>query len=222
MDNLILKPGPFFKVVTSKQSYINLVYLFASSPLGILYFVFLVSGISTGISLLIIWVGIPILLLVGITWIGLAVFERFLVVQLLKENIPAIVSSSRNGSDIWMRLKEGIANPITWKSLLYLFMKFPLGIFTFLVLVTVVSLTVILMVMPFLYEFVPDPQVGVFLGGELPYWRIDSMADALIAAFVGLMFWPVTLHIANGLTWMHAKFAKVMLSNEPVAAILES
>jgi hypothetical protein len=216
MNNLIQNPGRFFKVVASKQAYLNLIYLLAAFPLGIFYFVFLISGLSTGISLVIIWVGIPILLLVGIAWWGLAVFERFMAVHLLNEDIPVIEIPSTVGSDKWTRFKEYLIDPVTWKSLLYLFMKFPLGIFTFVVLATVISLTLAFLAMPFLYEFMEYSQAGVFLGGDLPYWRIDSMGDALIAAFIGLMLWPVTMHIINALAWVHAKFARVMLSNDPI------
>src|SRR5689334_15764294 len=37
-------------------------YLLLSLPLGILYFVALVTGIALGVSLTIVWIGIPILL----------------------------------------------------------------------------------------------------------------------------------------------------------------
>ncbi|MCK5645321.1 MAG: sensor domain-containing protein, partial [Anaerolineales bacterium] len=80
MNNPIQNPGRFFKVVLSKQAYLNLLYLLAAFPLGIFYFVFLISGLSTGISLVIIWVGIPILLLVGIAWWGLANLERIMAI----------------------------------------------------------------------------------------------------------------------------------------------
>ena len=56
--------APFFGVVAEPQSYINILYLFLSFPLGIAYFVFLVTGISLGFGLAIIWVGVPILVLV--------------------------------------------------------------------------------------------------------------------------------------------------------------
>ena len=56
----------FFRVMANGQCYLSMIYLLASFPLGVFYFVFLVSGLSLGISLVIIWVGIPILLIVGI------------------------------------------------------------------------------------------------------------------------------------------------------------
>ncbi|MEE8442664.1 MAG: sensor domain-containing protein, partial [Dehalococcoidia bacterium] len=58
------KQRGFFGVVADPQSYINIFYLFLAFPLGIGYFVFLVTGISVGFGLLIIWVGVPILVLV--------------------------------------------------------------------------------------------------------------------------------------------------------------
>jgi hypothetical protein len=44
----------FFKIIGRGQAYINLFYLLAAFPLGVFYFVFLASGLSAGISLLIV------------------------------------------------------------------------------------------------------------------------------------------------------------------------
>jgi hypothetical protein len=204
--------GKFFRVMGNGQAYLNLIYLGAAFPLGIFYFVFLVSGLSTGLSLTIIWVGIPILLLVGAGWWILASFERYLAIYLLKEEVPEMARPSDEGADIWTRFKGYLTNPVTWKSLVYLFMKFPLGIATFVVLVTLVSLTLAFLTMPLTYEFLPQFQPGIFAGPGAAVWEIDSLGDALLCSLIGLMLWPVTLHITNGLAWVHAKFAKVMLS----------
>jgi len=60
MKNPIQTAFLFFKVIVSGQAYLNLFYLLVAFPLGVFYFVFLVSGLSAGVSLAIIWVGIPI------------------------------------------------------------------------------------------------------------------------------------------------------------------
>jgi hypothetical protein len=214
----------FFKVMISGQAYLNLFYLLAAFPLGIFYFVFLVSGLSLGVSLLIIWVGIPILLLVGVGWWALASFERFMAVRLLNEDIPAMPPTSNKDAGPWIRFKEFLSNPVTWKGLLYLFLKFPLGLVTFVVMITLISLTLAFMTMPFTYESLQYFQPGISFG-DLYVWHIDSMNDALLGALIGLMLWPVTLHVANGLSWVHAKFAKLMLSVDPMgrfAAILDA
>ena len=44
-----------FSVVVRPQTYLNIFYLLLSFPLGIAYFVFLVTGLSVGFGLLIIW-----------------------------------------------------------------------------------------------------------------------------------------------------------------------
>jgi hypothetical protein len=200
--------------MVSGQTYLNLIYLGAAFPFGVFYFVFLVSGLSTGISLAIIWVGIPILLLVGVAWWVLASFERFMAINLLKEDIPAIARPSNEGADLWSRFKEYFANPVTWKSLLYLFLKFPLGITTFIILITLVSLTLAFLSMPFTYEHLQYFQGGISFGPGLPVWQIDSLTDALLGALIGVMLWPVTLHVTNGLAYVHAKFARLMLGAE--------
>lgn len=212
MDSPHQTVGRFFRVVVSGQAYLNLLYLLVAFPLGILYFVLLVSGLSLGISLLILWVGIPILLVVGALWWVLASFERFMAIHWLREDVPAMSRPAIGGTDIWTRFKEYLANPVTWKSLLYLFMKFPLGVAAFVVLTTLISLTLAFLTMPFVYEFLPEFQAGVSLSPGLSAWQIDSLNDALLVALVGLMLWPVTLHVTNGLAWVHAKFARVMLS----------
>jgi len=206
----------FFSVMGRGQSYLNLFYLLVAFPLGVFYFVFLVSGLSTGISLLIVWVGIPILLLVGFGWWILAYFERFLAIYWLKEEVPAMALPSEPGVDTWTRVGAHITNPVTWKSLLYLLMKFPLGIATFVILVTLISLTLAFLTMPLTYEYLPDFQAGIFFGAGLPSWKIDSLGDALIGVLIGLILWPVTLQVANGLAWVLAKFARIMLSVDPM------
>jgi hypothetical protein len=215
----------FFKIIGRGQAYINLLYLLAAFPLGVFYFTFLASGLSAGISLLIIWVGIPILLLMGAGWWILASFERFLAIHLLKEDIPGKARPSNKDTDFWNRFKAYCTNPVTWQSPIYLFLKFPLGIATFAILVTLTALTLVLMTMPFAYPYLAEFQVGIFFNPGLPAWQIDSMNDALLCSLIGLILWPVTLHVGNGLAWVHAKFAKLMLSmnpNEWLAVIVEA
>jgi len=202
----------YFQVMVSGQAYLNLFYLLAAFPLGVIYFVFLVSGLAAGISLSIIWVGIPILLLVGVGWWAMAGFERLIAIHWLKEDIPAMVLPSHTSTDLWTRFKELLTNPVTWKSPVYLFLKFPLGVATFVIQITLTSLTLAFLTMPLVYEFLPDFHMGVFFDPSLPGWRIDSLSDASLGVMIGLMLWPITLHITNGLAWVHAKFARVMLS----------
>ena len=205
----------FFRIISSGQAYLNLIYLLAAFPLGILYFIFLITGLSTGISLTIIWIGVPILLLVGFGWWMLAGFERFMAIHLLKEDMP-IERPLIEDSDIWTFFKEHLADPITWKSLCYLILKFPLGMATFVILVTLISITLVMLIMPLTFESQQFFQTGFFLGSDLAAWQIDSLSEALLCTLIGLVLLPTTLHISNGLAWLHAKFARMMLSDDPM------
>ena len=215
MNKLTQILARFFKVIVNGQAYLNLVYLLAAFPLGILYFVFLVSGLSLGISLSIIWVGIPLLLIVGAGWLILAKFERFIAIHWLKEDVPAMNFPQLTGVDIWSTFKEHFLNPITWKSPVYLFLKFPLGVATFSILITLVSLTLALLTLPLTYQSL-DFQIGGFFSVDQIAWQIDGMGEALVGTLIGLILWPATLQFINGMTWVHAKFARVMLSINPV------
>jgi hypothetical protein len=53
----------FFSVFTDPQTLLNLVYLVLAFPLGIAYFVILVTAISTSAGLLITIVGAPLFIL---------------------------------------------------------------------------------------------------------------------------------------------------------------
>ena len=136
-----LKQLPFFGVVAEPQSYINILYLLLGLPLGIAYFVFLVTGISVGAGLIIIWVGVPILALVLAGSWAICEFERILAVTLLKEEIPrttrgrstvtdaqALSSVERFFVGAWRRLKSHLSERLTWTGMLYLLLKFPVGV----------------------------------------------------------------------------------------------
>jgi hypothetical protein len=202
----------FFGVMGSGQAYLNLLYVLVAFPLGLFYFVYLVSGLSLGISLSIIWVGVPLLLLVGAGWWMMASFERYMAIHMLKEDVPEMAIPANPNDDLWTRFKAYFTNPVTWKSLIYLFIKFPLGMATFVILSVMVPLTLGLLAMPFIYENVQLIQ-GISFG--VGVWEINSLAEALLASLVGLILWPVTLHVSNGLAWVYAKFSKLMLGNEP-------
>jgi len=65
-----------FGVFIDPRTYGGILYQLLALPLGIVYFTLLVTGFSLGIPLILIWVGIPILLLVMVMAWGLTAFER--------------------------------------------------------------------------------------------------------------------------------------------------
>src|SRR5579883_1237308 len=86
---------PKVSVARDIQSYKNIGYLLLSCFLGLGYFVILVSGITLGITTLMIWVGVPILFgLIVLCW-QFAAFERALATRWLNVKIEIGRASCR-------------------------------------------------------------------------------------------------------------------------------
>ena len=216
MIRLVRATRHFFEVLWSRQAYLNLVYLLAAFPLGVLYFIFVVTGLSTGLSLTIVWVGIPVLLTVGVGCWALASFERLLAIVCLREEIPPIREAPPPAPGLWAFLKGYLTHPVNWKSPVFLLLKFPLGIATFSILAVLLTLTLAMLTLPLTYERV-DIQFGGFLSPGRAIWQMDGAWEALLGTAIGLLLWPATLWIVNGLAWLHGKFARIMLSAEPLS-----
>lgn len=194
----------FFRVVAEPQSYLNALYLLLAFPLGIFYFVFLVTALSLGLGLLITWVGIPILVGAIALSYALAAFERSMAIAMLKVEI-APMRTTEAPSGLWAKLRALLTNPVTWKGIGYLLCKFPLGVVSFVVLVTLVALSGALLLAP-LYYRMPGVQIG--WPGVL---EVDTLSEALVAAVFGVALGLVSLHVFNGVAWLWAWLAKAML-----------
>ncbi|MCU0485408.1 MAG: sensor domain-containing protein [Anaerolineales bacterium] len=198
----------FFGVAIRSQTYQNLVYLCLAFPLGLLYFVLLVIGFSLGFGLLTVWVG-PIIL--SLAFVGLwtfATFERQMATRLLHEEIPPIKHSPTTSMRTWDRIKPHLANPATWKSLAYLLAKFPLGVLTFTVLVTLITLILAFMAAPVIYRFFPMEVEHFGISAIL----IDTPWKAIVSLCTSAALLFSTLHITNSLARISGRFAQAMLS----------
>lgn len=203
----------FFGVVTRKQTYLNLTYLLFSFPLGTAYFIFLVTGLSMGLSLSITLIGIPILLLMLVAWWELASFERQLAIWLLGIDIPPMESRKVTNQKMTEKLKGYIMNPVTWKGLVFLFIKFPLGIFTLIVSFTLIALTITLIAVPFIYK-------TAYM--DLGSYQVDSPAVAIAIMLGGLLLGIISLHIMNALAKLSGILAYHLLGSTGSAGIDEN
>ena len=198
----VSKKRGFFGVVAEPRSYLNIVYLLLAFPLGTFYFVFLVTGLSLGFGLIITLVGIPILLLVlSGSWV-LCRFERQVAITLLNEDIPLSVSRPASGG-LWSRVKALLKDRVTWTGVLYLFLKFPLGIVTFTIAVTLIAVTVGLLAAP-TYMWTSDPLVW----GS---WSFDPFPWSWILTIIGIPMVFISLHLLNATAVVFGRMTRVML-----------
>lgn len=201
-----------FGVVVRGRTYLNFFYLLLAFPLGLFYFIFLVVGFSLGFSLLIILIGLLILLIVFGAWIAFGAFERQLAIWLLGEEIPPMTpprlrDRPTEATFSWEGFSAYLTNPVTWTSLVYLFVKFPLGILSFVALVGAVALTGAFLTAPITSSF--SPLEVWFTWNSV--WVVDTPGDVILAVLLGIALLFVSLHVLNGLAWISGKFARMML-----------
>ncbi|GEM46098.1 sensor domain-containing protein [Deinococcus cellulosilyticus] len=147
-------PG-YFAELFSAVTYRRLFYLIATFPLGILYFVVLVTGFSLGLGLLVLVVGFPLFMATVWCILRFADTERALATllgQKLYREKPIIQAS---GFMNWA--KATLSDAGTYKALLYALLKFPLGIASFVIVVTFLAISLGFLLLPVSQLFYPLP-----------------------------------------------------------------
>jgi hypothetical protein len=196
-----------FGVVANKQTYLNLAYLLLSFPLGIFYFVTVVTGLSLGFGLLIVWVGLLILLGLLVFVRALGGWERQLGIWFLGAHIPPPAPIAETMNRPLHALKKFVTDGYTYRILAYFLLKFPLAIASFVITVFLASFTMALLTAPLVYHFVA---VNLF------YWQIVRMEEAWFCLALGLMMVLLSAHIINGMGALCRVFVTAMLSGPEV------
>jgi len=176
----------YFTIFAKPKMYLTLLYLFLAFPLGLAYFVLLVVGFSLGFSLIIIWVGLLILALLFPTIWLLISFERLQTTHLLGITIPITSPVSSENISLWQKLKLFLTDPATWKGVLFILLKFPIGIISFVVLVTGLAVLFSMIFSPLIISWNPI-HFGV--------WKVDTISEAIGLCMLGLMALPGLFHI---------------------------
>ena len=137
----------FASVARDPQSYRNLLYLALALPLGIAYVAILVAGLSAGAGLAVILVGLVLLIATLFALRAMAAVERMLARRLLRIAIHPPIEGGihftwRQRVQLWLR------DPVTWKSLVYLLGKLPMGIVAYAAIVLLGLTSVVLTFAP--------------------------------------------------------------------------
>lgn len=206
-----MNESPFIRfvgVVRRPRTWLGVLYHWLAFPLGLFYFVFLVTGLSVGVGLVVVWVGIPILLVVAGVWWLFGAFERWQARVLLGADAPPSPREWENVDGVWAKLHAHFGSGSTWKDLLYLFVKLPLGIGSFILLVTGVSLVFWLLAMP-VFSVTGEPMVnGTWVP---PLWF------GILSVPLGILAFIAALHVLNAWGWVCARWAEVMFGKSQTA-----
>lgn len=171
----------------------NLIYLILSLPLGILYFVVLVTGFSLGTGLVITLIGAPILVaMIFVTYI-LGDLDRKLTNLLLGVQIAKPEANPANNDSARAILIAQLKSLQFWKELGYLLLKLPLGIFSFTITIGLVAASLALIAAPLFVMYFPGTSMQIGNGFE-----INTMQRALVTSAAGLVIGGISVVVING------------------------
>ena len=195
----------FVGVAWRGQTWLNVAYLLLAFPTGVAYFIVLAIGIFLGVGLAVVMIGLGILVATLAAWRLMAAIERGLARTLL--GVAIAVPADRRDLPRIEQITRWLRDPVTWKSLTFVVLKLPLGIVS---LAAVAGLGFIALVLTFAPIIVLSTTVTVF------GWIVEDPLQALPLTAIGLPACLLLLHLWNGLGWLWALFARVMLGPSTV------
>jgi uncharacterized membrane protein len=204
----------FLSVYSDSRAYVALFFMFLSLVTGCFYFVFAVTGLSLSLGLAILIVGVPVFLgFIGLTRV-LSLAEGRLLEAVSGERMPRRPVHPGAPEGLVPRILKVLKDSRTWSTLLYFVMMLPLGTVYFVIAVTGLALGV---------SFFLVPVVGIAQSsgwradwvdvGRIPIspaW-LDTPAGWVFSVCAGVVVLTTLLHVARGVTRVHARTAKTLL-----------
>lgn len=189
-----------FAPLWRRRTYAAALYLLLALPIGFVAFLALVVGFALGIGLSVIWVGVPLLLGVLALNRGFAAFDRRLANRLLGSGIPAPEAQRAREGTLMKQVTTLIRSRTTWRASLWLVLRFPLAVITFVVPVIVAAAGVALVAAPFSSAFVSSSPVAG-----------SSALTTAVCVVGGCALVVLTAHVVDALAWLHGALARNLL-----------
>lgn len=205
--NTMARAGKVNWVLFNPKTYATILYLLLSLPLGIIYLVLAITGLTLSIGLAPIFIGIPLFFGVAKMLNGIVSFEQSLIRHILGLPVPPASVFPNHpqpeaGQNWFKRMVKGFDGEQFFRNLMLVLLRFVTGIVFFAVMVTAISLGL---------GFIALPAVHIILMNELKldilennffnYFHIDWNYNQQYLLYVGVglvLFW-IALRVVNGL-----------------------
>jgi len=138
----------FFGVMADARAYTALLFLLLGLPTGVFLFTWAVTGLSLSVGLSVMIFGLPFFLLFLASVRLFALVEGRIVEGLLGVRMPRRPPHPGPRRSWWRRILDMLGDGRTWSTLLYMLLKLPLGIASFVLAVTGLSVALSLIASP--------------------------------------------------------------------------
>jgi hypothetical protein len=198
----------FVGIYAEPRAWGSLLYLLFSLVTGIIYFTWVVTGLSLSAGFLVLIIGLVFAGLFLLSVRGLALVEGRLVEALLGVRMPRRPLFSRRDINWWQKFKGLLASRHTWTALVYMIIQMPLGIIYFTVIVTLIAVSAWFITSPIWYA------IGLPIAVIYPY-EYYIVAWALpLTVIGGVLLLTATMHLARVTGKGHGHLAKALLVAE--------
>ena len=195
----------FFGIFADFRAWGAFLYLLFSLATGILYFTWVVTGISLSVGLLVLIIGLPFTGLFILSVRGIGLVEGRIVEALLGIRMPRRPQFHRRNMGLWVRFKNTIFDKYTWLSIVYMILQLPLGTIYFSAFITLIALSLFGIAIPIL-QLGFDVPIDIN-GGS--YYLDGWMLPLTVVA--GVLLATLTMHLAKYVGHMHGALAKTLL-----------
>lgn len=193
----------FFRVLWDPKTYLGCGYLVLEFALATFYFVFLVTVLSVGISLVWTFLGIPVLFFALVMARTFSDFEARLAEQLGGLRMPRVSSVPEPGRGFWARMFSLLTDGDSWLCMLNLLVRFPLATIAFSVAVSLIGGGLWGMTM-----WIP---VALGYHEDWGVWQLDTVPEALIFVIPGAVLFFLSLYVVRGLVWLLGQTTRVLV-----------
>jgi hypothetical protein len=219
------KMATSFKKAEKSKTAGNFVFLLLSFPLGLLYFMLMVTGFAVGVGTAPIVVGIPILFVTAVLIRGMATLERNMATSLLHLSFPSSPRREVHRPQSFLqRFGRVLSDPYTWSSAIYMLFKLPLGILSFALTVALLTTTLAVTLLPagYLVTLLVNGILlanGIHASGELipgfivvhEQFDLVMFARSCLGTPIGIVLWFGTRFLLNSLAQLSGEMALALL-----------
>ncbi|MEU6340702.1 sensor domain-containing protein [Streptomyces sp. NPDC046977] len=201
----------------------ELLYLLLNLPMGIIGFVFAVTMLSLGAGLLVTFLGLPVLAVALAGCRGLGVVERERARKCLHLDVAEPAWPRRKpGQGFLAWLGGQLTNGTSWRHVLYCFVHFPWGVFTFSVAISFFTYGWGMLTYPLWRWVFPaytdQPGLQLYGDGHGRGWYLDSPFELAATSAVGLLLVLVTPWLIRGMAYVDRGLVSGLLGPSRLAS----